>query len=228
MRYVNLVGIELEGGFDVHPDNQDNTEFHQDGSVNIRGEDTSDVVVTGEAVIENPVTLPKALEWMDKNYPSVTNDTCGLHVHLSVRREAHYVCLTSPKFWKAFKEWAKAWGEGAGLSPRDRYWYRLAGRHEYCGDSFDPDSQFNTETGSARYRQLNFAWMKHGTLECRLFPCWQDSAIAKSAVESYVNFVENWLVENFPKFKLKVNGLVLDDAPQDTPRVLRMEEVCVS
>src|SRR5512141_1828439 len=108
-RYIHLVGIELEGGWKMRRD----FDVYEDGSVyNIpnsiaasehyeddyddesscscpdclenRGMSGRDRLVAGE-ICSPPLTLREAVHWMLDSYPDASNNTCGMHVHTSVR-----------------------------------------------------------------------------------------------------------------------------------------------
>jgi hypothetical protein len=71
---------------------------------------------------------------------------------------------------------------------------RLDGFNRFCSASFDPTNDIE---GYTRYRQLNYAaWSDHGTLECRVFPMFEDGPdAALTAIGAYLECVESYLAD---------------------------------
>src|SRR5690348_9266825 len=84
---INLVGIELEGGWNRCPDKKLG-HFDHDGSVRFEPFDKDGdrmpmpQYYTGEYV-SYPMPVDQIASWLRTTYPEHVNDTCGLHVHMS-------------------------------------------------------------------------------------------------------------------------------------------------
>lgn len=64
----------------------------------------------------------------------------------------------------------------------------------YCKKEFvDPFVQAYPSEREPRYHQLNFCWKKHGTMENRMLPMFQEAELSIKALLYYVEFVEKWL-----------------------------------
>jgi hypothetical protein len=221
--YVNLVGIELEGAwFGIRPN------MHHDGSVDILDavefesgmrqgycrecedddcgcEDTiidNNTLISGE-ISSPPLALSHVDAWIDSNKPAVVNNTCGLHVHVSLTNDEDYVRLTSRSFEMFFKDWIKTWAE-ENLKPDHIFWNRFNGNNRYCYDIFRPEEQMYLKSKEeSRYSHLNFCYGLHRTIECRLFPAFKDPKYIKSAVHTYINCINAYLDIHREVFKLK-------------------------
>jgi len=210
LRYVKLVGLEVEGAWSAPPPRK-YTIIH-DHSVCSGKKDAANVMwplITdskgknlthvGEIASE-AMTLAKSLEWLKEYYPHGSNGSCGFHVHVSVRSLLMYRKLTQPKFWKRFLLAANKFGESLAIPPDHLYWWRLRGENRFCYKKFRPLEQMaltiKPQSGTARDLRrcmLNYCWAMHGTLECRLFPMWEKYEDARASVLWFVQFVENYL-----------------------------------
>jgi hypothetical protein len=155
----------------------------------------------GEASSDPLATIEEAEAWMRTNYPHHVDSSCGLHVHLSVN-ELNYSRLMEPAVEQAFTAAMTEFTE-AGLARRaagfDRLRDRLEGKNLYCQKKFIPTEQVHrTERYGdvlvhPRYAQLNFCYARHGTVECRLFPCFPDVNDGVAAVRKFHDTVFNYL-----------------------------------
>src|SRR5690606_19087235 len=89
---IKKVGVELEGGWDrTIPES-----IKHDGSVRV-----PEARQGGEAA-SDPLATPTAMEnWVLQNYPDHTNQTCGIHVHVSFN-ELNYSRIIDPDFYREF------------------------------------------------------------------------------------------------------------------------------
>jgi len=181
------IGIEIEGGWDYEPA----ADIYGDGSVSVGGDHSGEIC-------SPPLSLPKVQAWMRENYPSFTNSTCGLHIHISLKRNLDYSRLMSPNFYTYFLHHIEKWAEGYILKSSP-FWNRLRGANSYCRREFKADEQvLLTHKESPRYTHLNYCFSLHHTLECRLFPTFKQVEVACHAVRAFVDIVEAWL-EQQPK-----------------------------
>lgn len=198
---INLVGAELEGRWDEMPPVG---ELDYDGSVKFEvtqrveiapdeferrtrrrtgdgrlGESINpDGPLIGEAV-SDPLRPEPLLDWVDNNYPDHVNRTCGLHVHVSVH-PTHYQWLMDEDFYEYSMERLRRFGDQNPVP--DRYFNRLRGNNDTCLDNWDPDRQI-MGGHDTRYRIWNFhAFRAHGTIECRVFPCYEEPKLTKDSI----------------------------------------------
>jgi len=187
---IKQIGLEVEGGWRSQP-----PDLHHDGSV--RGL-PADMVV-GE-LSSSPITgLANAEAWLRERYPHATNESCGFHVHLSFN-ELNYSRLMDEDFNNFFlAEMERFWLENRSKPGFDLFRFRLDGQNQYCQKIFRPELQlwrqeaYGDRGTHPRYSQLNFCYGRHGTMECRLFPCFSDVADSVEALRVFHNCCETYL-----------------------------------
>ena len=186
LKYINLIGVEIEGGWKKKPNR-----LRDDGSVH--GLSAS---YYGE-VCSPPMTIDDVFTWIDKNTPTTINETCGTHIHISFNKITDYLRCMETSFFNHFLDWMDIWGKTIGLHSSHLYWDRLKGNNRFCIKKFDPKSQIYLKNkGGTRQTLLNFPYEIHKTIECRLFPAFESSDLYKKAVESFVGCVEIYLKNN--------------------------------
>lgn len=197
-RYVNKIGVELEGGWNGNVPFQ----LEHDGSVHV----TADY--TGE-VPSPPLRPQEVVSWMREHYPDAVNDTCGMHVHVSVKHQWHYARLMDKEFFDFLKTSLAAWGKKLSIREEHPFWARLRGGNDYCKDEFHPELQIqHRDKGGERYTMLNYTWSRYRTVECRVLPGFAACEIAISAVLHLVNTFEEYLVANCRSTTPSLEGLV--------------------
>lgn len=226
MKRIAAIGVEIEGGWD----RDISANIYYDGSVEVDSDRKS-----GEICSPPLRQLRQAESWIAANYPDHTNSTCGLHVHISLKKNLDYSKLMSEEFYAYFLEGIKFWAEAEEIIPSSPFWSRLAGANSYCKKIFCPDAQIvRTDKSSVRYAHLNYCFALHGTLECRLFPAWKNAKIAVSCLRAYIHIVEFWLALQ-PKETVytveadadeEIEKITLSEAIDDAPEIIR-EEICV-
>jgi hypothetical protein len=190
-RRIKAIGVELEGGW------QNNTPagMHRDGSV------TVDARYVGEISSEPLPDIAAAEAWMRVNYPQQVNSSCGLHVHVSTN-ELNYSRLMEPEFAQFFEgRMAEFLSQGLanGRPGYDLLRQRFQGLNRYCQKKFIPEQQlfmrdrYGDVTTHPRYAQLNFCYARHGTLECRMFPCFPNVDDGVAAVKAFYDTVFDYL-----------------------------------
>ncbi len=159
-RYIDKMGIELEGGWHNRP-----AGCGSDGSVSVAG------MQTGEMVSRPIAELSDALAWMKEFYPDGTSHTCGMHVHFSFRRPSDYARLMDKPFHDFFKTEMRKFGIERAITNQN-FWKRLDGDNTYCQDKWQPELQAKQTMKNAgvRYAHWNFCHKLHGTVECRMLP----------------------------------------------------------
>lgn len=210
-RYVNRVGIELEGGWFDPVDFQ----LEHDGSVRV------DADRSGE--IPSPPLAPRAIPaWMREHYPDAVNASCGMHVHVSVKHQWHYARLMDREFLDFMKEALTAWGTRLAIRQDHPFWSRLRGENQYCTPEHHPELQIqHKDKGGERYTMLNYVWGRYRTVECRVLPAFAACEIGISAVYAVVDAFEAFLRANCKSATPTLEGLILaaelpleeDDSP---------------
>lgn len=186
MQRINLIGIELEGGWGTEKGAQLSSLrlLKHDGSVSGTGR-------PHQGEVASPPMVPKAAEeFMRKWYPDSVNQTCGFHIHLSTTSLLDYSRLMSRTFHRHFRKKWKDWGHD--VEAPTVFWDRLNGKNRYCQSRFEnPDYQVAGE--GDRYRQLNFCYGKHKTVEARLLPMFPNMEMGIKAMYYMVDIFEKWL-----------------------------------
>lgn len=219
MRWVDRVGIELEGGWKKkwpfgeaeHPnliadDSLPAQLVAPDGSVCLHaGEKTSP-----------PLEWEEVRAWMLKYYPDSCTERCGLHVHVSMKSAQAYSILGSLAFYEHFLCRMNAWGDKhltKSTADYDLFFQRLLGFNKYCVLKLNPYEQMRARNKAEARRamagghqlrrtHLNFPYGMLKTLECRLFPMFSEPMIAYRAVEEFVKMCESWVEENMATFEV--------------------------
>lgn len=153
----------------------------------------------GEAV-SDPLDPKSVLRWLGHNYPDETNRTCGLHVHVSMRPK-HYQWLMDEAFHEYSMDRLQTFGQEHDVP--EQYHRRVNGRNDTCRDRWDTDQQVQRECRpghcqcNERYRIWNFhAHRAHGTLECRVFPAYENLTLARESVllvcDTVCSFIEQY------------------------------------
>jgi hypothetical protein len=184
LKFISLLGIELEGGWDSgkKPDR-----LKGDGSVNVRA------AYVGE-VCSPPLLIEDMEKFIKKNIPQHINSSCGTHIHFSLLKNTDYIRLMSREFYDFFLEKMKKWGELMKFKIDHPFWPRLNGENSYCKKEFHAEEQSSqTSKAGPRYCHLNYCFNYHGTIECRLFPGFNNPVIAFEAVKALVTCVEDYL-----------------------------------
>jgi hypothetical protein len=213
MTAIFKVGFEIEGGWAGSPgiapcQKRSCCSFIADHSIN------------GQTLVTDPLSAPHIGEcvsdpiqlegggwqqWILDHWPNAdpaqrTNNTCGYHVHISLKSMKDYTLLTSKAFLYDLREHMLEVGQVLKLPKSHPYWGRIHGKNNFCGVYFDParQMQIDIKTGIRRdrYGWLNFSWGLHGTMEFRALPTFRDAPIALRCTEEYLVFVENWLARN--------------------------------
>ena len=184
----------------------------------------------GEIVTRPHESLENLLEDAKKLWPDMVHESCGFHIHASFTPLSGSIIATQD-FYTYFKKRWEAWGKKAGLERSHEFWGRLQGRNKFAMDKFEPERQLTQRggQGAQRYTMLNFhSWEKHGTIECRLLPMFQDKEIGCMAITEMADIYDTYLSEHpFPTIALESTTYVQGDTvveryeqvqPDITPR----------
>lgn len=204
--YINKMGVELEGGWDIKPDG-----LKSDCSVSISG-----VNYRGEVCSRPNTTLNRLITWITENHPTKANGSCGLHVHVSLKSDLDYLRLTDKSFYDYFLDSFNQWGM-KNCPDHVEFWSRFHGFNGYCLKRLQPHKQINDQDKSGfRYTQLNFCKALHGTLEVRMLPMFEDKDLTISAVCKLAEIIESYLDRDYPLDPINyVDGLSKEDLDKD-------------
>lgn len=193
---VNLVGVELEGGWDARPSQVyvpngvvrdgsvvfERPEPYYDGNGKLTIDKTAiyPKFAVGEAV-STPLAVERTEEWMRVAYPQHVNDTCGLHVHMSFHHKLNYSRVMTPDYMQFLVRELKTFGKLHNI-PEGPFWNRLDPTHpwtqKHCAHIYLGDRQvlvaekdYNSRGKEhSRYTFVNYPDRQHQTVECRGLP----------------------------------------------------------
>lgn len=213
---INRVGIELEGAWHIDTAKR---RLKEDGSVGVSC-DCSPCrrVENGEKASRTLLPVTKSIKtFVETNYPDHVNSSCGMHVHVSFKKDSDYARLMEPAFNQYFKHELNAWGHRANIK-NTAFWERLEGSNTFCKDEFIPQQQFlQTSKRYTRYTQLNFCYSVgrrkcaelgcpgsyrdycrlHSvgkTLEIRVLPMFKSKSVSIAAIEQVLTIIERFLL----------------------------------
>lgn len=205
-KYINAIGVELEGGwkrtrFNAERRSISGYTFKSDGSV--QGLERDDNVV-GE-INSVPMTKISSLRgYIKYGYPNTTNQTCGLHVHISLNNDYYYSQLMSSRFYNHFIKEMKKYGKKLkDTNDNSSFLSRLAGKNNYCKRKFKKEEYIHQMSkgggGADRYNIINYAYRQHGTIEFRVFPMFSTPVVSTKVVEHLVVMVTKYLKNQKPE-----------------------------
>lgn len=188
---ISSIGLELEGGWDGA-----NVHLKRDGSVVFSSPMPTYV---GEVASPPIATSTEATSWLRNNYPQHVNNTCGFHVHVCLP-PLHYSRLMDENFNNKFLgDMELFWSKYRGQPGFELFRYRLEGQNRYCQKVFRPEQQlwqtaaYGDLGSTPRYSQLNYCFGRHGTLECRLFPCFPSVEHSIEGMLAFVGSINSFL-----------------------------------
>lgn len=213
-KFIHLIGVELEGGWERTP--PDVSQIGHDGSVHVQAR------YVGE--IASPPMAPKeGLEWVKRNHPTATNETCGLHVHISFKRMIDYARLADDEAARIYlierlTEWGKKtpWGE---IRPEHPFWPRLKGMNRFCTTAWNPTAQIpHRGKNEHRYSQMNFCWGLHKTVEVRVLPAFLVPDVSVAAIEQVLMAISEYLAKVAKETKEVSKRIQPDVEEPENPR----------
>lgn len=196
---IDKIGVEIEGGWlNGHKAIES---VYGDGSVNIADyyskdeDDSCEDDICGEVCSDPLPSLRNLGKWVREFYPDTTNETCGLHIHLSTKRHLDYALLMHKKFFDLFVNGMSEWGKKnlGNRSEEDKaFWKRLSGVNTYCRKEWKPIKQLQGDW--ERYTMLNYAAFRdHRTIECRLLPAFKDVEKSLRGIGFFVKLTDSYL-----------------------------------
>lgn len=178
-KWVNAVGLELEGGWSYDRKEgkiPEGSNWHGDGSVYCDSPHWC-----GEIVSKPYKTWSELYKFVLDMQPDVVNESMGTHMHISFKSGGWYSHLANIDKYQGLN-WIselclrlKRWGEDR-LTTEDMRLLnkRISKSHGYCKQKWTAQDQIKVR-GTCRYTVFNFcAWEKHKTLEVRLLPALND------------------------------------------------------
>lgn len=188
------VGIEIEGFWYDRREAQRRASGlgmlgYHDGSCREPSDD-----VAGWEFQTVPGSLGQALNQLHALYPDKTNNSCGMHVHVSWSDPTDVTLFATQAFFDYFKTRWTAWGTANRIADGTSFWRRLSGNNNFCRVNSSHDISDREITRMDRYHQLNFSsWGEHKTIECRLLPMFYNESLAISAVQELVSIYEDFI-----------------------------------
>lgn len=208
-KFVKQVGVELEGGW-TNP----SFDIGGDGSVNVKANYVGEVA--------SPALNPEEVAaWVLKHYPDAVNETCGIHVHVSLSRTLYYARVMEYEFQEYLLKRLEKWGTEKKVNPQHPFWGRLRGENTYCTLKHWPERQIKRQDKHGeRYTALNYTWARFGTVECRLLPAFKLQERASQAIFQIINSFEDFMKE-YKHGREKPERLVvsLDETPITIPKI---------
>lgn len=218
---INLIGIELEGGWDSAPGGAKG-----DGSVggdcyckgkagsscclyHNKGRDCEDCegcdngesceysnMYTGE-LASNARSPKQNIKWLKNHYPDYVDGSCGMHFHVSFNEYWKYQYLASDrKFRKYFglklRQLYNHILKRFGEKEAKKLAYRAFEDHYYCRMNWVGVEQLLGKT-SERYVAVNFcAYANHGTVEFRILPMFDSPRVSAFAILFLIAAIERY------------------------------------
>ena len=134
---VHRVGIELEGGWKTGM----GLAVIRDGSVSFTDTEIQSHSIQAAGEIPSPPLEMSEWEgWLTNHYPSYSNTSCGLHIHLSFNSALRYQRLMDPSYSATIVAELERWGREEGLPQNHPMWKRLKGGCKYCQLTFNANS----------------------------------------------------------------------------------------
>ena len=216
------IGIELEGGWYEMPSNEHEISYPM-------YIDESHPDLSGE---------PLWHLWTKRFYPEEHNYDCGGHFHVSFDNIQAFEFLCTVEFFEHFQRELYRWGVRAHIKNKD-FWDRLRGDNSMCKTTFRGVEQLyvvNDNYPDCRYSILNFQYNKHGTLEFRILPMFDDPKLYIKAVQVCMDITQRYLdkMANKPisiesgvtdiDFEGRINSTMVEEYMNTEPAELELVE----
>ncbi len=208
MQYINKVGIELEGFFNIERYNSLNYNglIKYDGSV-VSNELDQREYKAGE-IASKPLTIEQVSGFIDEFYPCQVNHTCGLHIHLSFNDNAYQTFIDKychDYIIENLKKYCLKTLKGNDLK---LFTQRVSNYNNYCRVNYIANSQlYGNDT---RYTAINYsAYNKHKTIELRLLPMFESKIMAYDIISYYLMLVERFLNKHHAKKTIVYNDTII-------------------
>lgn len=201
---IDKIGIELEGGWVAAPRG---VNIIRDGSVAFTESEQLKMPLAHVGELPSPpLSLDKDAgtyfeKWLKVSYPHAVNQTCGMHVHMSLKNVFSYNRLMTPKFQDTVISYIGKWATREGFDKGHPIWHRLAGNSEYCQRVFAADAQarvtskdYDHHRNGHRYTIIHYCYGRLGTVECRLLPMMTTVEQAAKAIHELLNITNGFLL----------------------------------
>lgn len=153
--------------------------------------------------VSRPLEKTEIEEWIYKCYPTITNRTCGGHIHVSLKSNVDYMALMDRKFYDYYMKKILEWAKKMRINPESHFYERYNGKR-FCYANFQPEQQrdMRDHYDDPRYAHINYAYNVENrhTVEFRLLPCFQKDYLMVSGVKETLKIVEDYL-KKLPKQK---------------------------
>lgn len=147
----------------------------------------------GELVSRPMKRIGYLANWIKRFWPTMVNDSCGFHIHVSVDGAGTYSRLMDRQFFDFTIERLKEWGNEYPCKST-AFWDRIAGRNRFCVPQWDADTQsVQRDKDSCRYSALNYCYAQHGTIELRVLPTFKQADTAVSAFQCFLTGIPEYL-----------------------------------
>ncbi len=206
MKFIDKVGLEIEGGWDGTP-GESPFEFPLKRELSVP--DMGEKIHVGEAATPDPLEPEEVPSWLAKHWPHQSDQRCGMHVHVSVRDPSYYAELATLGAYEFILAELERWGKREELTQNHLFWHRMGLRgdsnlNRFCRRVFDPTSQMKVKNKNGhdeRRAILNYCWDMHKTLECRVFPMFAEGPeVAARGAMAFVKACEDILHLRAAKF----------------------------
>ncbi len=208
MRYINKIGIELEGFFNIERYNSLNYNglIKYDGSV-VSNDLNSREFCAGE-IASDPLTIEQVRGFIELYYPCIVNHTCGLHIHLSFNDNAYQTFIDKYCHDYIIENLKKYCFKKLKGNDLKLFAERVSSFNNYCRVNYIANSQLYG--GGTRYTAINYsAYNKHKTIELRLLPMFEDKKTAYDIISYYLMLVERFLNKHHTKTTIVYNSTIV-------------------
>jgi hypothetical protein len=199
MNHIHRIGLEIEGGWftDSRPISikGDSSVRFKRREFKIRGQTRA--IQLGEIASPPLESIQAATDWINPYWPDKRNETCGYHIHTSLKCRLRYAYLMDSEFNELFLDSAHKFGHQERMSKE--FFARLEGKNQFCKRMFKPEEQINFlhnhhyTPENPRYAQLNYCFQNHGTVENRLPNGNMTKGKAVKTLNWYINLIETYL-----------------------------------
>lgn len=212
-RSINAFGVELEGGWDGVP--PDNELLKGDGSVSAGGRHW-----VGEMASKPMYNWRNGESFIHDNYPDNVDSSCGLHVHISFKKALTGILVLADDsgYGDGLINVLHRWGAKNKIMPRSCFYTRINGGNDFCKTEWNVRSLWSSHGGD-RYTAVNFsAWREHGTVEIRVLPMFKKSSLAVKAVRRVLSYTDRYVAARLDGIEMDEGGIItFDDSIVEDP-----------
>lgn len=199
--FIDKIGLELEGGWPGEPGVRP---FKKEKIIIDRSIDGTTMANDGPMqschvgeIVSEPMQLDAWEKWLREYWPREANNTCGYHIHISLKKSLYYMLLTRKQFLFELIDDIMEKAKKLELGENHYLYQRLSGRNPFCAFNFDPSTQIGVVEKRigmrTRYGVLNYCHGLHKTLEFRGYPTFDDKSVAVEFTHVFLACVEAYL-----------------------------------